>query len=185
QTFQAFGNAAFHGSLPAIASFLNPRSILTSYLDTVRVAVRAVNNAGAASDTYFTQAYPVDNTGPTELDARAVMRGGSVEVVLRRGTVDPETGVIGIVYAVGSAPGKADIRGWPSTPDLVWSNGLSMLWSFNKSDPRSMTLSSGLPVGSPFYVTVAGMNAAGMIGSTVATGPVQIDQSPPLAPTLS
>src|SRR5690606_27918353 len=36
QTFQAFGNAAFHASLPGIAYFPDPRSIVTSDLDTVR-----------------------------------------------------------------------------------------------------------------------------------------------------
>ncbi len=103
---------------------------------------------------YCFKDYPADTTPPTTpivTPAQIFVQPGQ-PISCSWSAVDPETGIAGYSYAVGSAPGLADLIGWTSV-------GLST--SMSRSDII-------LAVGQCCYVSVRASNQVGLTSSGVS-----------------
>lgn len=127
-------------------------------------SVRAINNAGltglAASSDGQTLVDLNDTTPPS---APAVVRDGtSVDIEATTSTTqlsanwdtcsDPESGIQGYQYAIGTAPGSTDVLNWTKVPYT------GPVTSVTKAGLR-------LSVGKTYYFSVKAVNGKGLVGS--------------------
>lgn len=155
-----------------------------SYVDTVHVHVQARNRAGGRSQSVTFSAAPRDPTPPVGLDIRARVRPSAIDVFLTGALYDIESGVAGVEYSIGSAPGQTNVRAWPSDVDFVWTN----VHSINQPDevaPSFEINTKPLPVGVPIYVNVRARNTHGGLTNSVVAGPIIVDPTPPSLPAIT
>ena len=155
----------------------------SSYTDRVQLYVRARNHAGLTSNALTVSALPKDPTGPVGLDARVRVRVDALDIFLTNAVFDHESGVAGIEYSVGTTAGGTDVRGWPNQVDFEWSNGLSLFQSTSAA-PAFQVAANSLPQGEVLYVNVRAKNNQGIAGNVVSAGPIVLDTSPPLTPSI-
>jgi hypothetical protein len=178
KAFQALGTGAVGSGF--VAEFAGtPRS----YLRPVTVRVRARNNAGAVSQALTVVASPRDLTPPVGMDIRGRVRPGAIDLFMTKPAYDFESNVLGIEYSIGSSAGATDVRAWPSGVDFAWNNGQSAFHT--GSAPTFVINTKNLPQGPSLYVNVRARNTHGGRGGIVVVGPVVIDASAPLAPSIA
>ena len=171
--------------------------VVTSYLDTVFVHVRAQNNARAYSEVETMVRIPRDPTGPIRPTIAARIDGANLRVYLTSPAYDFESGVAGLQYAAGTSAGAADVRSWSSGIAFPWSNSQSLAENFAPEDPDNCLVSCNqtrssftiplkdLPQGIPFYVSMRAVNTQGSVSAPSAAGPITIDTSPPTIGSVS
>ncbi|MFP8488614.1 hypothetical protein ACKGJO_05880 [Gracilimonas sp. Q87] len=180
-------------------------SILEDFDTEVYVHVRAVDKAGNVSDIYTVgPKKPRDPTSPKTGRLQAKVNPNDVKLYFTELPYDPETDLNGIQYSLGTSPGATDLRPWPteSQVDFTWShqknynlsqtstssgsNGYFVQYSyFGNTTDRYLTIPrSELPEGVDIYINYRSVNGNGKVSGTRATGPLALDESIPVMPTL-
>ncbi|GAB5518337.1 MAG: hypothetical protein RhofKO_05880 [Rhodothermales bacterium] len=177
--------SASHGSVNVAHSQL-------SYTEPRYMHLYGINYAGSMGEALTIPVQPVDESRPIQPVVAARMEGNTIKVYLRRASGDPESGLMGYQYALGSQKGGTDFRPWPeSDMDMPvsdqaqhheWIRGLVN----NGQAPPTLTVSSSeIPVDTPFYVTVRALNGQGTSSTLMAVGPFERTPTPPTAPVVS
>lgn len=167
-------------------------NMIPNFKDSVYVHVWAVNNAGAKSEpTTFGPMVPRDPTGPSTPKLQVRVAYDKLYLYVPRVSFDKESDLRGFEYSIGTSPGDTDVRAWPSGSDVdyEWSNsnsvGASLAVFFGGDPVPTFEVDrSGLPEGR-LYVNFRAVNRQGKASSTVASGPVVLDDTDPLSPNLS
>ncbi|MCX6376725.1 MAG: hypothetical protein NTU88_11955, partial [Armatimonadetes bacterium] len=106
-----------------------------------------------------TSVFKVDSTPPTKpvvnVSTRSVKKGGSVTV--NWSGRDPESGIDVYQYAVGTAPGRSNVRNWTSVGTRT-----ALVWK-----------ATG-PAGTVYYFSVKARNRAGLYSETAVSLSVKV-----------
>jgi hypothetical protein len=138
---------------------------------TYYVTVRATNGVGLSTDV-TSDGVTVDNTPPV---AGTVNDGVAADIDYQTSTdtinanwsgfSDPESGIAGYEWAIGTTSGGTDIQGFTSV-------------GITGTSATNSTLS--LTNGTTYYVTVRATNGAGLTNTATSDG-VTVDSTPPVA----
>jgi large repetitive protein len=181
-----------------------PHSDVTfNFGDERYIHVRAVNKAGTAGQARTFGPIPVkDPNGPTKPEVNAAKMQDFIRLYLSEGAWDPETKLKGYQFAVGTTPGGTDVKNWSPAgnvdfeyTDVQFYNYISKYrTSINGapapyldiplSDP-SKPASSTFPVGPMLYFSLRGVNNQDMPSGYSVSGPINLDTTPPLTPTIT
>jgi hypothetical protein len=161
--------------------------------------VRAKNNASLFSDV--TKIGPVrayDSSSPDLPDMQVTERSNALRIHIIKNSFDPESGLKGYQYALGTSPNTADLKGFPSGSNVSWeySNYDALLKGVNfnfslsggSSGPEQPTFDinkNDLPKGEPIYVFFRAVNNQGGKSAVVACGPIILDDTPPEMPDIT
>ena len=158
--------------------------------------VRAVDNAGnKGSINAFGPYQLIDYTLPETGIMRAKPYTDKIRVFVTEPPFDPESDLVGIQYAIGTDPkGESYIRPFPtgSSVDLEWDyeksirlyNGSGSV-TYNRFFEVTLQEIQELDIKGDFYIFYRSVNTQGMTSNIAATGPLMIDTTPPLPPTVS
>jgi|GEM_PF-3402415 len=157
--------------------------------------VRAVDNAGnKGSINAFGPYQLIDYTLPETGIMRAKPYTDKIRVFVTEPPFDPESDLIGIQYAIGTDPrGMELLRPFPSgnTVDLEWNRQRSVslynsnFLEYNRYFEVALQEIEELDIKDEFYIFYRSVNTQGMTSNIAATGPLMIDTTPPLPPTVS
>lgn len=135
------------------------------------INVRAISAVGVPGTVGSSDGITVDVTPPTQpvvTDSGAYW-SSPTELTASWTTSDPESGIASCEYAVGSAPGASDVRGWtvvgPVTSAVI--GGLSLV------DART------------YYISIRATNGAGLVSEVGTSDGILIDLTPPSTPTVA
>jgi large repetitive protein len=147
------------------------------------VHIRAVNNAGLASDVYTVSGFPVDPNPPTKPVIAGYNGTDHIRIYLKERSYDAESGIMGYRYSIGSTPGGTDIRGWPDDGVIDFEENTEE--TISGTAPYLQIPKEDFPKGQEFYVNIKGVNGQGRESSVVSTGAVILDSTPPAEPVIS
>jgi large repetitive protein len=156
--------------------------------------VRAVDNAGnKGSVNSFGPYQLIDYTLPETGIMRAKPYTDKIRVFVTEPPFDPESDLAGIQYAIGTDPkGGSYIRPFPAgnNVDLQWNYQRSInLYNSNNNYNRFFEITlqeiEALDIKDEFYIFYRSVNTQGMTSEIAATGPLMIDTTPPLPPTVT
>lgn len=187
-----FDNGDVHvhesGELTITGSSDDP--VFNAFNQEVYLHIRAVDLAGNPSEIASLGPYTsFDHTIPIAGTLQAKLDGDNIRVYITRVPYDPESDLLGIQYAVGTSTWEGDLRGFPEGSDL------DMEWNLEKSETLATTGNSpqryftvptdGMPIGESIYILYRSVNTYGMYSILHATGPVNLDTTPPLTPSVN
>jgi large repetitive protein len=155
-------------------------SMTPSFADSSFVYVRALNRAGTHSDISVLAYQTRDLTLPpvSATNIKQVLNG--LAVIINTSVTDPETGLQGMQFAIGTKPGLSDIRNWPAgiTPDFQPGNHTSGF--IDGQFVRYFFLANDeLPLGREFYISIRSINGQNVFSSDFISGPFIITDTPP------
>ncbi len=170
-------------SLSAVEPFV------TKYLSTVEdfgnhfIFVRAHNNADNVSDVArLGPFFAIDPTAPDVPDMQVTERTNHLRINIIKHSFDPESNLKGYQYAIGTSPNLISLRNFPQNGQVDWElNNYGAIMTRPTYDIDK----TNLPQGEPIYVFFRALNQQGMPSATVACGPIYIDDTPPLSPTIN
>ena len=170
-----------------------------SYTDSIAfVLVRARDNAGQVSEPRVIRRVVRDITRPTTpLGQLYFPDTGGARFYITRLSTDPESGLLGYQWAIGTQPNRDDLRSWSNAADLPTSALTSCLSGSTISSPIGPSncevppyftipgeeLPSWTSFEGDYYVTVRAVNHAGILSHGVASGPVTVS-SPVIQTTI-
>lgn len=138
---------------------------------TYYVTVRAINGAGLTGPNGWSDGIIADATPPT---APTVIDGGrftsdASSLSASWTAADPESGVVGYQYSIGTSPGATNIVGWTDAGSAtsVTRTGLSL---------------SG---GTTYYFNVKAQNGGGAWGPVGSSDGITVDVTPPGTPVVT
>jgi len=155
--------------------------------------VRAVDNAGNIGELNTFGPFQLeDYTLPEPGELRAIPEPNGVKLFVIDPPFDPESDLLGVQYAIATGRNMENIvRPFPggNQVDLDWDYDRSLdLWNssflfYNRyvDIPEEILRETG---GEEFYILYRSMNTLGMTSDIYATGPIVIDESPPLSATI-
>jgi len=147
------------------------------------VHIRAVNNAGLASDVYTVSGFPVDPNPPTKPVIAGYNGTDHIRIYLKERSYDAESGIIGYRYSVGLTPGGTDIRNWPDDGEVDFENKTEE--TISGTAPYLQIPKEELPEGQELFVNIKGVNGQGRESSVVSAGSIILDSTPPAEPVIS
>ncbi len=183
--------------------------VLDSFQREVYLHIRAVDRAGNRSEVYtFGPHTSVDHTTPEAGKLQAKLDGDNLRLYIIDVPYDPESDLRGIQYSIGTSAGEMDLRPWPegNSVDKNWNQQATDVLrgtyqpeqSFDimsQQNPRSQQPPSvtryinipteDLPIGENLYIRYRSVNTKGMFSSVRATGPINLDTTPPLVPDVN
>lgn len=174
--------------------------LIYNYDNEVYLHVRAVNHAGSLSNMLTYELVPPDRSRPTATAMRVRPTFNETLLHVTYPAADPESGLKGIQYSVGTSPGSTNIRPFPTDGqvDLELDNShaqsvLNFLQSYSYTTYSSLDFlfpnitinNSDLPKDQELYFNFRSVNNQNMLSAIRATGPIVITDSPPQAPQLS
>jgi large repetitive protein len=195
-----FGNHVFETDETS-ATIDGNNSNLTGIVDFDREAfvhVRAVNNAGGTSEILsLGPKQPNDSTSPIRPIMRIMPNGNSLALYLTKPSYDPESGLKGFQYSIGTSAGGSDVRSYPSGSevDIEFSNSdVDQLLNFIQQMGYTTVVGfelpsfsiplSGLPKGQELYINYMAVNNQGGKSIMRSTGPIVIDETRPYQPNV-
>jgi len=185
--------------------------VLDSFQRDVYLHVRPVDNAGNVGEIYtFGPHQSIDATRPNSGKLQAKVNGTDVKLYMIDVPFDPESDLSGIQYAIGTSPESNDVRSFPqgNSIDKEWNLTRSQILSgtYDASpsisdfvmfiqSPRPAEINEttnylsipteNLPVGENLYIRYRSVNTKGMPSTVRATGPFNLDTTPPVIPDIS
>ncbi|HEX3044916.1 MAG TPA: S8 family serine peptidase [Bacillota bacterium] len=139
---------------------------------TYYISVKAINGAGLDSGISASNGQTVDTTPPALIST--VNDGSGADSQFTRFTTqlsanwtpsaDPESGVNKYFYAIGTAPGLTDVKGWTD-------NGLK-----TTAGRTDLNLTHGVT----YYFSVKAVNGAGVFSEITSSNGQMVDATPPL-----
>ncbi|TVQ13353.1 MAG: hypothetical protein EA364_06880 [Balneolaceae bacterium] len=161
---------------------------IVDYITPVYLHVRSVNNAGLRSDISSIGPYkPADMTRPTVPEFRTYVSSGTGFLLpndivcgfITREATDPETGITGYQFSIGTSPGADDVRPWPGAGDIdAFSNEFKM--NTNNVPNHLCINKSEFPEGQNLYLNTRALNGQNMASRVVSSGPFLLDSTPPV-----
>jgi len=137
---------------------------------TYYVTARAINGAGITGQPGVSEGITVDATPPS--DVRVIddgaYTGDATSLHGRWSASDPESGIAGYKYCIGTAPGLNDVADWLDVGAA-------------SSDTRG---SLALVSGQTYYITVIARNVAGAESAPASSDGICLDLTPPSVPTV-
>ncbi|MGE5416883.1 MAG: S8 family serine peptidase [Acidobacteriota bacterium] len=135
-------------------------------------SIKAESTSGILTNPIFSDGQTVDLTVPIIQSTVNDGTGVDIRYSASRNTIsanwaaakDPESGIFGYSYAVGTAPGRSNVISWTD-------NGSDL--SFTRSDLR-------LQNGVTYYTSVKAINGAGSESVTVVSNGQTVDSTPPI-----
>jgi len=157
---------------------------VNSFDDSTYVYVRAVDYASNTSGIKrFGPFLAQDPTPPKVGKMQAKLDPQDLKLYYTKMPIDPETGLKGVQYAVGTAPGKTDVKSWPQEDKVDFKISFAQLLSILAGQKRYVTIpTQNLPVGKDLYISYRVVNRQDMKSSRRVTGPVNLDRSRPEMP---
>ncbi|TVQ67468.1 MAG: hypothetical protein EA363_12300, partial [Balneolaceae bacterium] len=181
--------------------------VFDNFRDPVHVHVRAADFAGNTSDILTLEQVPYDPRRPYA----PIMQGQSgtdeLRLYLTGPAYDPESGLKGIQYSVGTWPGATNVIGWPSGNEVNMVHTNAYLDNYLNPATQTVaghtvTVSGGafllahampyitipaadLPEGQQLYINYRAVNEQGHRSIVRSTGPVAIDNEAPLGHSVS
>jgi large repetitive protein len=154
------------------------------FTDQMYVHVRAVNHAKLGSDVLtYGPNYPRDPTPPTEPVVVGHQAAQSIKAYLIERSYDPESGMAGHQYSIGTSPGASDVRAWPDDDTMDFTNtSLVRNWS---TAPSIDIPTDDLPWNTNLYINVRGINGQGTKSRMASTGPFVLSFAKPSDPLIS
>jgi len=154
--------------------------------DTAYVYVQAVDYAGNKSYIHkFGPVVPQDPTQPKVGKMQVKLDPRDLKLYYTEMPIDPETNLKGVQYAVGTKPGKTNVRGWPKGNKVDFKIGFLQLLSILSGQKRYVTIpTQNLPVGKDLYISYRVLNGQDMKSNRRVTGPVNLDRSQPNRPNV-
>jgi len=161
--------------------------------------VRAINNASSKSEVARLGPFtPQDPTNPDTPDMQVTERTNALRIHIIKNSFDPESGLKGYQYALGTTANTVDLQGFADGAEVNWeySNYDALLKGVNfnfslsggSSGPEQPTFDinkNNLPKGEPIYVFFRAVNQQGMKSGIVACGPIILDDTPPETPDIT
>lgn len=157
-----------------------------SFMDSAYVFVRALNRAGLFTDITVLRYKTRDLTLPPvpAISVEQVING--LALVVNSDPTDPETGLLGMQFALGIKPGMFDIRNWPSDGEIDFPPNSFQKGIINgKSVGYYFISNNDLPFGKEFYVFLRNVNGQNTPSLTLDAGPFLVSQTPPAFFNLS
>jgi hypothetical protein len=135
---------------------------------------------------------PSDGSRPTTPTVQVRPRSKGATLYLTQEAADPESGIAGYRYAVGTSPRGTSVRDFPEsgvdfTDEVNFQVGRSQ-FSLPPStrEPKSISIPKGhLPSGKEYYVSAMAINGKGRASRVATTGPAAYDSTPPLKPSIT
>jgi hypothetical protein len=127
-----------------------------------------------------------------------MVTSGSIKLYVIRPSYDLESGIKGAQYAVGTTPGDMDVIKFPESgenlkstfwlnlPVTEWRNVVKRHtgWNSNINAGYYSISRDNLPAGKKLYISYRTFNKDGKFSGRVVTGPIIIDNTPPLSPVV-
>lgn len=163
-----------------------------SHRQTRYLHLRSMNHVGLYSDVTTVELDPPDPTPPAGPVMQAQVVGEQVNMYVTRIAWDQETYLQGYQFALGTAPGRSDVRGWPEDGAIDFATGEgerhrrdAMPLRYVREQPFVYT--AVLPEGqfNSLYVSLRGVNGAGVHSTIATSGPITVDTEPPPVPQVS
>jgi hypothetical protein len=155
---------------------------ILTYADSFQVEVKATNNAGRESDVTVAAAFrPSDPSAPSvpyaPIAAGVQHLAGKMFLIIGTRSNDPEAGITGYQFAVGTTPGGTNVKSWTFPVDFREADlGPADSW---------MLPNLALTPGGRYYVSLRAVNGQGMSGPACVSGPLVFDLTPPVKPTMT
>ena len=138
---------------------------------TYYVSARATNNAGLTGPAGTSDGIKVDNTPPTmqsvtddgQFTASATSLHGSWSAT------DPESGITGFRYCIGTAPGSNDVADWLD------------VGSATQHTRTGLSLAGG----QTYYISVVAINGAGASSAAMSSDGIKVDLTPASTPVVT
>ncbi|MCL5103324.1 MAG: PQQ-binding-like beta-propeller repeat protein [Armatimonadetes bacterium] len=134
------------------------------------ISARAVNKAGATGSIGYSDGIFVESTPPTTpivTDDGAYTRS-TTTLKAQWSSEDPETGVVGFKYSIGTSPGAADLVPWTD---------VALATNIERND---LTLQQG----GTYYINVRATNGVGLVSEVGSSDGITVDNTAPDAPTV-
>lgn len=155
-------------------------SLTPSFRDSSFVYVRALNRAGLYTDITVLAYKTRDITLPPvpAITVEQVING--LALVVNSDPTDPETGLLGMQFALGIKPGMFDLRDWPSGATIDFMPGTAIKGTVNGRKAVYYFISNNnLPLGTEFFVFLRNINGQNVPSLILDAGPFMINQIPP------
>lgn len=137
---------------------------------TYYVSARATNGAGLAGGVAASDGIKVDNTPPVGLVVTVDDFTGSADTMHGSWTAtDPESGIGGYRYCIGTTAGSNNIADWLDVGTAT------------EHTRTSLSILNG----HTYYITVVATNGAGGVGTPVSSKAIKADLTPPAAPVVT
>ena len=181
--------------------------VFDNFRDPVYVHVRAVDFAGNTSDILTMEQVAYDPRNPYAPIMQGQPGTDELRLYLTGPSYDPESGLKGIQYSVGTSPGSTNVISWPSGNEVNMAHTNAYMDSYLNPHTQqvmgqSMVVSGGsfllangmpyitipavdLPEGQQLYINYRAVNEQGHRSIVRSTGPVAIDNEAPLAHSVS
>lgn len=138
---------------------------------TYYISARATNGAGIGGDAGTSDGIKVDTTAPTGVTVwdDGDFTGSAASLHGTWTAIDPESGIAGYKYCIGTAPGQNNIAGWldVGTATEHTRTGLS------------------LTTGQTYYITIIATNGAGGSSAAVSSDGIKVDLTAPTTPVVT
>jgi large repetitive protein len=174
--------------------------LIYNFEDSVYLHVRAMNYAGSYSNTLTYELQPPDLSRPAAPVMRARPLNNEILLHVTYPSADPESGLKGYQYSIGTSPGSGNIRPFPSSGEVDINIGnehaqsvLTFLQTmtfttYANTDflfPYIAISTSGLPTNQNLYFNYRTVNNQGGVSATRSSGPIVITNTPPQTPQIS
>ncbi|MHB9035641.1 MAG: beta-alanine-activating enzyme beta-propeller domain-containing protein [Armatimonadota bacterium] len=138
---------------------------------TYYVSARATNGAGLTGPAGTSDGIKVDASGPTGLAVwdDGLFTGNETSLHGRWSAIDPESGIAGYKYCIGTVAGSNDIADWLDVGNAT------------EATREGLSLSAG----ATYYITVIATNGAGGDSAPASSDGIVVDITPPSVPTVT
>lgn len=135
------------------------------------ISARATNGAGMVGPAGTSDGIKVDATPPVGLTVQddGIYTGFADSMYGRWSAADPESGIAGYKYCIGTAPGLDDVASWLDAG------------SATEHTRTGLSLASG----QTYYITVVAVNGARGVSAPVSSDGIKLDLTPPATPVVT
>ncbi len=147
-----------------------------SYSDSSYVYLRAENGAGLHSNFVVISYKTRDLTNPTTPNFITSLNTQGLMLEFISESSDPETGVKGYRYAIGSTPGADDIRSWLPLNEIDFKPEDLMQTKLSR---YIMLPNNILPMQREFYISIRALNGQNRLSANKVSGPIYISNTQP------
>ena len=147
------------------------QNVVFDFLDERYVHVRAMNNARLASGIYTVGPLMAeDPTRPTRPVVVGKAEPSEIKIYFTERSYDPESGMKGHQYSIGTSPGATDVRPWPGD-DVMDFTDVSIIPRKASNTPHIAIPMGQLPFRANLYFNVRGVNGMNDKSHIASTGP--------------
>ncbi len=165
----------------------NPfEDVITNFEDEVYAHVRAVDYAGNTGEILSMERIAYDARDPASPIIQVRPKENEFDLFVTGPFNDPESGIKGIQYSVGTSEDGTDVRDWPEGDEVDFEYNIDPFGYYIWPPIASYSISTDkLTEGEEVYINYRSVNNQGRISNTRNTGPVVLDTEPPETPVIA